>query len=69
MQPEILSARFQMQETVTLGEALFLIDQVRRAEPFTRWFGGRLTSKSFSGSCFGVPFRDVVILSYSIPEG
>ena len=28
MQPEILSERFQKQETVTLGEALFLIDQV-----------------------------------------
>lgn len=27
-QPEILSERFQKQETVTLGEALFLIDQV-----------------------------------------
>ena len=27
-QPEILSVRFQRQETVTLGEALFLIDQV-----------------------------------------
>lgn len=28
VQPEILSERFQKQETVTLGEALFLIDQV-----------------------------------------
>ena len=27
-QPEILSERFQRQETITLGEALFLIDQV-----------------------------------------
>lgn len=28
VQPEILSERFQRQETITLGEALFLIDQV-----------------------------------------
>lgn len=28
LQPEILSERFRRQETVTLGEALFLIDKV-----------------------------------------
>ncbi|CAN0356267.1 unnamed protein product, partial [Discosporangium mesarthrocarpum] len=27
LQPEVLSKRFQQQETVTLGEALFLIDK------------------------------------------
>jgi len=32
-QPEILSERFQRQETVTLGEALFLIDQVSQSQP------------------------------------